>query len=297
MPHGQAVRRLNLLAESRGKLYDLAEVSFSKGDASIYVRPRGITGTFHYGMETVPAGVRSHSWSVVGHHHCEAPTRVKFSIHESGRAHVSHDMWSPRPPCRLPVAGPLKMGRLMDMRYFHIASLTMPSFRTLRLPERTLMSEGEVVDFAFPFGESDQGVVALYVNAFEAAGSNPSAWFELDRESLERPLYLGIVGTPRAIPMAGENQGLVMLAGWDERANDVTAEAASSTCARRSAIGGQEGAVSVPKSPHPTPTSAARPQGVPRGHSRGPREGNPRPFYESSEVRGQKGMSSPAAAR
>jgi hypothetical protein len=157
LPHGQAVKRLNLLAESRGKLYDLAEISFSKGDASIYLRPRGRTGTFHYGMETVPAGVASHSWSVVGQHHCEPPTRVKFSIHESGQAHVSHDKFSPRPPGGVPVAGPLEMGRLMDMRYFHIASLTMPSFETLASPERTLTTTGDAVDFAFPFGESDQG--------------------------------------------------------------------------------------------------------------------------------------------
>jgi hypothetical protein len=60
------------------------------------------------------------------------------------------------------------------------------------------------------------------VNAF---GSNPSAWFELDRDSLERPLYLGITGTTRAMALAEETEGLVMLAGWNDQSSDVTAEA------------------------------------------------------------------------
>jgi hypothetical protein len=237
LPHGQAVTGVNLLAESRGNLCDLAEVSFSKGDASIYVRLHGITGTFDYGMETIPAGVRSHRLRFVGQHHCEAPTRVKFSIHETGQAHVKHDIWSPRPPGGVPVAGPLEMGRLVDMRYFHIATLTMPSFRTLPPPERTLTRDGQVVDYVFPFGESDQGVVTLFVNAFEQAGSNPSVWFELDRGSLERPLNLGIAASPRAIPLPGQVEGLSMLAGWDEKATDVTAEVSFIYCARRRDVG------------------------------------------------------------
>jgi hypothetical protein len=224
MPHGQPASRVTLLAESRGNFNELAEVSFSPGDASIYIRPRSIKGMFDYGLVTIPAGVASLDVSVVEQHHCEAPTRVKFSLHESGRAHVSHDRYSPRPPEGVPVAGPLEMGRLAEMRDFHLATLTMPSFQTLPPCVRTLMTDGDVVDYAFPFVESDQGVVTLWVNAYEPAGVHEREWFELDRESLERPLHLGITGTPRAIPLAGEVEGLAMLAGWDERVPDVDVE-------------------------------------------------------------------------
>jgi hypothetical protein len=66
--------------------------------------------------------------------------------------------------------------------------------------------------------------VTLWVNAYEPAGVHEREWFELDRESLERPLHLGITGTPRAIPLTGEVEGLAMLAGWDERVPDVDVE-------------------------------------------------------------------------
>jgi len=65
----------------------LGTISFSDGDASIYLRPISTRDTvYDYGRAEIPSGAAEHTFETAGQ--LQADERPHISIHESGKCHV-----------------------------------------------------------------------------------------------------------------------------------------------------------------------------------------------------------------
>jgi hypothetical protein len=100
------------------------------------------------------------------------------------------------------------------MRDQHIAQVSADEFAVLPHVARETTREGDIVDFAFPFGDAEAGRINIYANAIEPVFQDSDFWIRLG-PSQGNVLYVSFVGARQAQLGAEGGEGHTVLSGFD----------------------------------------------------------------------------------
>lgn len=203
------LREVRLLVQHRGQLRRVCKITFTRGDASIYIVPYAPAGQYYFGTNQFAEKQAEATFDFKTQLSSDGITLPHLSLHDTGRVHAHAGAEE---------AGPLTIPPLASWRGEHIATVTVDRFDTLAPYAKIPKSTGAEHDFVFMIEEPlESGRLALYLNgAAQAFGDDCSVFFTLTRPTLSRPLYLGI--RPWGQEPMGETTergGVTAIAGWD----------------------------------------------------------------------------------
>ena len=201
------VREAQFLLQHEGQLRRFCKFVFSEADGSLYIVPYSAGGHFFYGGARMPEQQASHTFSYK--EQLASSTAPKVSIHESGRVHVRIGEQG---------TGPVYIPSLRDFRGEHLASIAADSIAGLppftRKPRLTGRDVDVIVNATSQFGPSIRFVI--YANGAAPNFCGSCNWvFSLLRPRLTNPLYFGIAPKGQQPLRSGEQQGVIVIAGWD----------------------------------------------------------------------------------
>ena len=205
-----------LVVDFEDSLRRVGTIGWSQTDASLYIRGFGPKGEFNFGQSSIPAGQQSDTISIANQ--LPSTSVPHLSLHDSGQVHVKKR--------RQIVAGPMIIPRLADLRGEHAATITCVRFDALALLDREVRTEGERRDVVIRAERGlPSGRFVLYINGEAnrfAVPRQPYVTLTLERPTLVRPLYVGIVifGQER-LDREDEGSGVILISGWDPTKQDV----------------------------------------------------------------------------
>ncbi|HEX3035209.1 MAG TPA: hypothetical protein VHT73_08755 [Thermodesulfobacteriota bacterium] len=201
------IREIRILIDYRSGLRILCKLAFTKADASLYLFPYAIHGTYYYGGRLLPEKQIQDTFDFTAD--LNARHTPKLSIHEKGQVHIIADGVR---------AGPLFIPPLVTLKGQHIATVCPDVFSILPVLQRKPKFTGAEIDHIIPVEDGiDSGRLAVYI-----AGDKPS--FEapncrlvvtLKRPTIPEPLYIGIKPIGQKLIGVDVQSGVTIIAGWD----------------------------------------------------------------------------------
>lgn len=202
----QNVRELRLLVDLDGDVRSICKLAFSNRDASLYLFPYAPSGRYYYGDRSMKDVEFEDTFRFTDDNFSE---RVpKLSIHESGQVHIKSSGIT---------AGPLYIEPLSEWRGKHFASVSVDEFDILDKFEGSISKTGAKLDIVIPTPNViKSGRFVFYLAGDRPAFVEPDCSFVISmmRETINRPIFIGI--QPKAQEPIGEpkGQGIIVLAGW-----------------------------------------------------------------------------------
>lgn len=194
---------LRVLVHLDSALRSLSKIVFSRNDASFYLIPYCVGGTYYFGSNSMAEQQAQATFDfTIQESAVRAP---KLSIHETGQVHVRVGALT---------AGPLQIPPLTDLRGQHVATVCADTIKDLV----KFISKGPVRDCLIL--QPDAGTLsvrlAVYVNAIKPlfAASCPR-WKKLPTKG-SSTVYVGFA--PQAQdPLGGGSSkpGVTVIGGWD----------------------------------------------------------------------------------
>lgn len=201
------IRKARFLIEYQNQIRKVFQLSFSNADSSLYFFPYSESGNYHFGRQTIAENQISKTFNFKSDQNSKSIP--KLSIHESGQIHIKADDV---------LAGPIKIPPLGGYSGQHIATVCPDSFNNL--PELTgkLSTKAKKCDFVLPIDKGQSsGRFAVFLNAHEPNfhGNNCFIQFKLERRSLSKPLYCGVMAIQQD-PLGQDSQsGVTIITGWN----------------------------------------------------------------------------------
>ena len=201
------VRELRFLVKRNNILRKICKLAFSDADASIYLFPYAARGKYYYGNKNSPDQESEYKFDFTEDIFQEKTP--KLSIHERGQIHIHVNDKR---------AGPLFIPHLSALKGQHIASISPDSFDSLPIHSEKIRETGTEIDHVIHATDNvKNGRLAIYVNGFEPKFDTIRCEIiiTLQRPSLSKPLYVGILPVEQQILGTPAPKGVTVIAGWD----------------------------------------------------------------------------------
>ncbi len=202
------LRKVRLHLKHKGKIKRICQISFVSIDASLYISPYSKFNTYYYGMDEFPEEKKTIETPFIGQY-CTKQT-PKLSIHQTGQVHIKGDVG---------IAGPIKIPSLDNVQGSHVATIFIDRFDVFPNYTGELKQSGKEQDYVLKWiPEVESGRIVLYINSKQKQFPVPCPLVaSLSRQSLLKPLYLGIIGYSQS-PLTPPNHpvnGMGIISGWD----------------------------------------------------------------------------------
>lgn len=201
------IREVRFLIRTNNALRKMCKLAFSDKDASLYLFPYSKSGNYYYGSKSNSKNEIEYKFDFTEDIFEEKTP--KLSIHEKGQVHVQVNKNR---------AGPLFIPHLSTLRGEHIASVTPDSFEGLPIHTDKIRNTGSEIDHIIEAPANlKNGRFLIYANGFEPRFQSVQHNFviTLERPSIPRPLYFGILTRGQAILGEPTSKGVNIISGWD----------------------------------------------------------------------------------
>jgi len=202
------LRKVRLHVKHKGRIKRICQISFTSNDASLYISPYSKFKNYYYGSNEFPEGTSRFKTSFKDQF-CtnQAP---KVSIHQKGQVHIKGDSG---------IAGPINIPSLDNIQGSHIATIFIDRFDVFPDYTGQLKRVGKERDYVLKWiPDVESGRIVLYINSKQKQFPVPCTLVaSLIRQSLLKPLYLGIIGysQPPLTPPNYPVNGMGIITGWD----------------------------------------------------------------------------------
>ena len=200
-------RPIRVFVDHEGTLRRACTISVTNRDASIYVQPAAHSGTYHYGLATLPLSEQSVTFNFKGK--LSAAQEPHISLHQFGVVHVRSRGG--------PNAGPVRIPPLSELRGQHVATVTaetLERFPAYRGARENLHGD---LDRLITVGhEVPSGRLSIHLNGAAPTLTAPDEriafTLTINNPNLAMPLYLGVATWSQLA--LGTEHGTVAIAGF-----------------------------------------------------------------------------------